>query len=123
MPVCEILIQSCFPHVDPENDWDIPHAHSSVLFNAFLDPHLVEPQANVNTSDLKAVSAQLAFRNARRKELVSRANIPNFGTLDEFAANGRKVALLKIAYGKHDIPKNEGLQEVIGRMFHLLKGN
>jgi hypothetical protein len=108
--------------VDPVNNWDIPHSHSSALFDAFLDPLLLESPTNtessiiVNTSDLDAVLAQLTLRNARRQELVSRVNIPNFGTLDEFTASGRKVALLKIAYEKHDIPKVEGLQDAIGRM-------
>ncbi|KAF8221426.1 alpha/beta-hydrolase [Tricholoma matsutake] len=105
-----------------ENDWDIPHSHSSTLFDAFLDPLLLEsPTAAglMNISDLDAISVQLALQNARRAELVSRVSIHNFGTLDEFAADGRKVALLKTISGKHDIPKDEGVQDTIGRMFDL----
>jgi abhydrolase domain-containing protein 12 len=73
----------------------------------------------VNISDLDTGSPQPTPQNAQREELVSRVSIHNFGTLDEFSAYGRKVALLKTVSGKHDIPKDEGVQDTIGRMFDL----
>jgi abhydrolase domain-containing protein 12 len=107
--------------VDSDNDWDIPHSHSSALFDAFLDPLLSEsPISSVlmNVSDRDVNSAKQT-PDSRRKELVSHASIHNFGTLDQFIAGGRKVALLKTISGKHDIPKDEGVQDAIGRMFNL----
>jgi len=106
-----------------ENDWDIPHSHSSALFDAFLETILLELRANGESSILMDISdldtEPLSFPSERREELVSRVNIHNFGTLDEFAASGRRVALLKTVSGKHDIPKEEGVQDTIRRMFDL----
>lgn len=114
------------PNVDPENDWDIPHFHSSALFDAFIETVLLESPGNgessilMNLSDLDTVSPQPGpLPSERREELVSRVNIHNFGTLDEFAASGRKVALLKTVSGNHDIAKEEGVQDAIKRMFDL----
>ena len=120
------LFDGAAPNVDPENDWDIPHSHSSALFDAFLETILLEAQANsessvlINSSDLDTESLQpLPLPSEQRDELVSRVNIHNFGTLDEFAASGRRVALLMTVCGKHDIPKEEGVQDTIRRMFEL----
>ena len=108
-----------------ENDWDIPHSHSSALFDAFLHPLLLESPAKAegsilrNLSDMDLVSTQQTLMNERRKEFVSCTHIDRFGALEEFSASGRKVALLKIVSGKHDIPKIEGVQDTIRRMFGL----
>jgi abhydrolase domain-containing protein 12 len=114
--VPEIKASILIAHAD--DDWNIPHSHSSALFDAFLDPLLSEPSVLTNVSDRDVNSAQQT-PDARRKELVSHARIHNFGTLDEFIAGDRKVALLKTISGKHDIPKDEGVQDAIGRMFKL----
>ena len=105
-----------------ENDRDIQHTHSSALFDAFIDPYLEFPTIPgllTNSSDQVDLVAQQPLRSDLRKDLVSRVDIHKFGTLDEFMVGGRKVALLKTLNGGHDIPKNEGVQDVIGRMFNL----
>lgn len=107
----------------PENDWDIQHSHSSILFNAFLEPHLPglpefpRNPASPNSSD--ELASLLASRHAKRAELVSNTDVHNFGTWDEFTAGGRTIALLKTQKGSHDIGRIEGVQDYMGRMFQL----
>ncbi|KAF6742569.1 Alpha/Beta hydrolase protein [Ephemerocybe angulata] len=81
-----------------EDDWDIPHTHSSALFNAFLDPS--EPFAAPNTS-------------------VSTTHISGYGSFSQARVANRNVALLKTERGGHDLGKVEGVQDTIGRLFGL----
>jgi len=112
--------------VNAENDWDIPYSHSCALFNAFLDlqvlselPTISKDAMCMNMSSWDVVPGQQTLQSARCKGLVSHLSIDNFGTLDEFVADHRRVALLRTARGGHDLPKVEGVQDAIGRMFDL----
>lgn len=108
-----------------ENDWDIPDSHSDVLFEAFLDIHLppVSPpdHATVMTTDQwNTFTTQQAARQNKRNELVTTTVMANFGRVDAFEADGRKLVLVKTLFGGHDyLGVQEGIQDVIGRTFGL----
>ena len=108
------------------NDWDIRDSHSSVIFNAFLDPYLPGTHPDIHrpllmsAADWHSITAQQAIRAEERKNLVSHVDVRNFGTIDSFTAGDRKIVLLKTTDGAHDIGRIEGVQDVIGRTFGLL---
>ncbi|CAA7261456.1 unnamed protein product [Cyclocybe aegerita] len=109
-----------------ENDWDIPHSHSDVLFEAFLDPLLppvdlaLEPFSMSESLWLK-ITEQQAARKAKRGEIVSTQTLPKFGTLQSFSDKGRKVVLVKTLAGAHDyLGVQEGLVDIIGKTFGIL---
>lgn len=107
------------------DDWDIPHTHSDVLFNAFLKPHLptipllpMTLPIPAETWDQYETQRQAHF--ARREELVAHTDLRNFGTLDEFQKEGRKILLVKSQAGNHDLVGiQEGLQDIIRKAFRL----
>lgn len=127
---------------DIENDWDIPHTHSSLLFDAFL----ALPEDPIVSGQHALHSHQLVDDGKRYGRDVSVNHIRGFGTLQEAiipvdtettnsttgtVANAgvrsrkdgersRKIAMLKTIHGSHDIGKPEGVQDVIGHMFGLL---
>ncbi|RDB16452.1 Monoacylglycerol lipase ABHD12 [Hypsizygus marmoreus] len=120
---CSVLIAHA------EDDWDIQHAHSSVIFNAFLDrylsplpdsPHITPLHLLTHAHDWDTITARQAARADQRAALVTRTDVHNFGTLHEFDNGKRRIALLKTMRGNHDIGRVEGVQDVIGRMFGLL---
>jgi abhydrolase domain-containing protein 12 len=46
--------------------------------------------------------------------------LANFGRIDEFSEDGRKVVLVKTLAGGHDyLGLQEGLQDIIGRTFAI----
>ncbi|KAG6864724.1 hypothetical protein C0991_007642 [Blastosporella zonata] len=130
------------------DDTDISHTHADVLFNALLDPYLpssvdasVHPAvllpadtANLTRlhhihADWDALTTSQAARAVHREKIVKRIEVPHFGVLHEFEAPtmgaeesvlGRRITLLKMNYGEHDIPRVEGVQDAIGRMFGLI---
>ncbi|KAH9480563.1 hypothetical protein JR316_0007163 [Psilocybe cubensis] len=108
-----------------ENDWDIPHTHSDILFQAFLEPHL--PAVDMPTDPLTIsqevwdiISKQSEARRFKRNQILSSKTIPNFGTIDQFVDGPRKVALVKTLAGGHDyLGVQEGLIDIIARNFEL----
>jgi abhydrolase domain-containing protein 12 len=108
-----------------EDDWDIPHSHSDVLFEAFLDPllpNMVIPQEplSLTNDEWNDFTRRQKERSLKRKEIVETTVIPNFGTVSE-TRDGRSVTLVKTLVGAHDyIGEQEGLQDIIGRKFGLL---
>lgn len=112
-----------------ENDWDIPDSHSDVLFQAFLERHLppLDIPSNVlmmSTKDWEIVQSQQKARQTKRNEILKSTTLANFGRVDEFSENGRTVVLVKTLAGAHDyIGLQEGLQDIIGRIFAIGKGN
>lgn len=107
-----------------ENDWDIQHSHSSVIFNAFLDPYLPEspsmPKNPLLISNWDVITAQQAARADQRRKLVTHTDVHNFGIFDHFISQDREIVLLKTVKGGHDIGRIEGVQDAIGRMFGLV---
>ncbi|KAF5354199.1 hypothetical protein D9756_007001 [Leucocoprinus leucothites] len=107
-----------------ENDWDIPHTHTSTLFDAFLDPYLpLAPSLSENrfsSHSWDQYGVQQDLRAERRSTIVKTTSIAGFGTWEEFIdqkTGGRRVAMLKTAAGNHDIGRLEGVQDAIGEMF------
>ncbi|KAF9454841.1 alpha/beta-hydrolase [Macrolepiota fuliginosa MF-IS2] len=108
-----------------ENDWDIPHTHSDVLFNAFLDGVLPELDLPANTIRVKpeeyhAMTSSIAKRQATREKLVTRTDMAGFGYTESFwdGTKERNVTLVKTLYGGHDyLGVQEGVQDAIGHMF------
>ncbi|KAJ3572336.1 hypothetical protein NP233_g3153 [Leucocoprinus birnbaumii] len=107
-----------------KNDWDIPHSHSTALFDALLGPYL--PAAPTISEDPLSVhgwlhrKARKDLRAERRSTLVQTTFIRRFGTLEEFVdqkKGGRRVSMLKTNAGGHDIGRLEGVQDAIGKMF------
>jgi len=105
------------------NDWDIPYSHSEVLFNAFLEPHLpsiplLPITLPISTDTWSQFEAKRQAHFARRKEIVTRTDMGNFGTVDRFEQEGRKIILVKTQAGNHDyLGVQEGLQDIIGKSF------
>jgi len=108
-----------------KNDWDIPDTHSDVLFQAFLErqlPPLDMPKdfMAVSKQDWEKVQTQQKARQEKRNEILKSTTLVNFGRVDEFFDNGRKVILVKTLAGSHDyLGLQEGLQDIIGRTFSL----
>jgi abhydrolase domain-containing protein 12 len=78
-----------------EDDWDIPHSHSTSLFEAFIGP-------------LSNTTSQL-----------STTRITGYGTFSQANVGNRKVSMLKTERGGHDLGRVEGVQDTIGRLFGL----
>ena len=108
-----------------KNDWDIPDTHSDVLFQAFLErqlPPLDMPKdfMAVSKQDWEKVQTQQRARQEKRNQILKSTTLVNFGRVDEFFDNGRKVILVKTLAGSHDyLGLQEGLQDIIGRTFSL----
>lgn len=119
---CSVLI------VHAEDDWDIQPSHSSVIFNALLEPYLPASHIDsdvhhpflMSSSDWYTITHQQALRAEERNAILSRVDIPKFGTLETFIADERKIAFLKLNNGGHDIGRIEGVQDVLGRFFDFL---
>jgi len=109
-----------------ENDWDVPYAHSEVLFGAFLEPYLPEmsvPQngGTLSAEDWEQFKIQSEARSVRRNDIVQRKELRNFGTVEEFEAGGRKVVFVKTLAGGHDyLGVQEGVQDMIRTSFGLV---
>jgi abhydrolase domain-containing protein 12 len=57
---------------------------------------------------------------SKRKEVVTRIDMRNFGTVDEFEQEHRKIILVKAQAGNHDyIGVQEGVQDIIRKSFGL----
>ncbi|KAJ7126429.1 hypothetical protein C8R43DRAFT_897852, partial [Mycena crocata] len=108
-----------------ENDWDIPYSHSKALFDAFLAPLLpsapaLPPNAvSLGEAQWAAFVAQRTERLGARDRLVTSVEMRHFGTVHEFTEEaGRKVVFVQTLAGGHDyLGVQEGVQDVMGRMF------
>ncbi|KAG6887790.1 hypothetical protein C0995_012694 [Termitomyces sp. Mi166 len=125
------------------DDFDIPHMHADILFNAFIEPYLpssidapthstvlLPPDTNSTRLhvDWDTLTAAQAARAIHRERIIERTEVPHFGVLQEFEVSkvatngdavGRRIVLLKTQYGGHDVGRVEGVQDVVGRMFKL----
>ncbi|KAM6501262.1 Alpha/Beta hydrolase fold [Amanita muscaria] len=109
-----------------EDDWDIPHAHSDVLFEAFIDPLLptVPLPLSMTPEEWQEITRKQIERSQKRKEIVETSVIPHFGTVSRARVGGRSVTLVKTLFGAHDhIGEQEGVQDLIGRKFGLRAAN
>ena len=118
--------------VHAENDWDIPHAHSQTLFDAFLEKHMPPlPLAEaedatigpLNANELSERVAQVSQeRLALRHELVAARDVPRLGRVEVFAkdrAHG-PVAFFRTRWGGHaTLGLVEGVQDYMAEMFGL----
>ncbi|KAF7297732.1 AB hydrolase-1 domain-containing protein [Mycena kentingensis (nom. inval.)] len=113
-----------------EDDWDIPYTHSIALFDTFLDPFLPaapslpENAAALSHDEWSVFNTQLSLRRDARAGLLRTTEINNFGTVQEFAdeKHGRMVVYVQTHAGGHGLlGVQEGLQDVIGKMFSLRK--
>jgi len=111
-----------------DNDWDIPSSHGSILFDAFLSPYLppypITPENLFSHADWDNYTLHETIRASKRSGIVSTTRVEGYGVYEEtnshfFRMEGlkRKVALLRIEGGGHDIGKLEGVQDTVGRMF------
>ncbi|KIL66151.1 hypothetical protein M378DRAFT_124739 [Amanita muscaria Koide BX008] len=104
-----------------ESDRVIPHNHSDVLFEAFLEPALPTVDIPNDASSLtpEHLADKQEERSRMRKEIVETSVVPNLGTISE-ARVGRPLTLVKTRVGGHDhVGEQDGLQDVIGRKFGL----
>ncbi|TFK67195.1 alpha/beta-hydrolase [Pluteus cervinus] len=101
-----------------EDDYDIFATHSEILFEAFLNPHLV---ATVNGAHTNSAWYETEYEadKLRRQAFFNQTHIPYFGNLTHFQYGGRRVAMLKTIMGSHDLGQLEGVQDTIGREFGL----
>jgi len=117
-----------------DNDWDIPSSHSSLLFDAFLAPYLplspTTPENPLSQTDWDNYTLHENIRASKRSDIVSTMLIEGYGVYEEtnndfvrMEGLERKVALLRIESGGHDIGRVEGVQDAIGRMFGFYYGD
>lgn len=102
-----------------ENDWDIPHQHSDMLFDTLLEPYL-PPLQNTTVwpdEDWTEYERQTMLREKVRKTLVTRTHVQKFGVVHEFEASGRKLVLMKTITGWHEPGTIEGVQDAIRHVF------
>ncbi|KAG6844517.1 hypothetical protein H0H87_006278 [Tephrocybe sp. NHM501043] len=107
-----------------EDDWDIPHTHSVVLFDAFLKPYLppldLPEGLSVTQESWEKFWAQREAWTAKRTELLTITKLPNFGIVEQFEADGRKVVFVKTLAGGHDyLGVQEGVQDFIRTSFNV----
>ena len=70
--------------------------------------------------DWEIVEGQQKARQNKRNKNLKRTTLANFGRIDEFSKDGRKVVLVKTLAGAHNyIGVQEGLQDIIGRTFTI----
>lgn len=106
-----------------EDDWDIPHSHSDVLFQAFLEPLLPPVDAPLEpwkmTEELwKQFAVQQKERRDVRERVMTSTTIARFGRVDRLVGAKRDVVLVKTLAGGHDyLGIQEGLVDVIGHTF------
>ncbi|KAF8154455.1 Alpha/Beta hydrolase protein [Crassisporium funariophilum] len=105
-----------------DDDFDIPSSHSSILFDAFLEPHLPAypsiPENPLSHTDWDNYTLHDTLRASKRAELVSTTRIEGYGVYEKMQRrDGGTVALLRTERGGHDIGRVEGVQDAIGRMF------
>jgi len=108
-----------------ENDWDIPHTHSDVLFDAFLEPHLpsvITPENpfTLTQADWGVITEQRQSRKTKREAIVKSTTVDHFGRVDKFLDGDRKIMLVKTLVGGHDyLGVQEGLVDIIGKTFGI----
>lgn len=112
--------------VHAEDDFDISHTHSDVLFDALIEPFLpsIDPPPRTPGSwtqeQWNMFQTQMATKQEAREQLLIRTDMPHFGVMDMFAASNATVVLLKTLTGAHnDVGALEGTQEVIRTLFSL----
>ena len=108
------------------NDREIPDSHSDALFQAFLDMPLLVPLGvptsvlTMSKPDWEILGSQHEARQKKRNENLESTTLVNFGRVDQFSDNGRKVVLVKTLSGGHDyLGVQEGLQDIIRRTFAI----
>jgi abhydrolase domain-containing protein 12 len=127
--ICQNITDTSVLIAHAENDWDIPDSHSDVLFQAFLERQLppLDIPSNVlamSKQDWEIVEGQQKARQNKRNEILKSTSWVNFGRIDEFSENGRKIVLVKTLAGAHiHIGVQEGLQDIIGRTFAIGQGS
>ena len=108
-----------------EDDGDIPHTNSDILFQAFLDLILPPVEAPKNRlmnpeSQWNGFTEQHVRGMAAVDKVVRTTMIPKFGRVDEVDDGKRKVVLVKILAGGHYLGGQEGLVDIIGKNFGLI---
>ena len=74
----------------------------------------------MSKEDWEIVEGQQKARQNKRNEILKSTTLANFGRIDEFSEDGRKVVLVKTLAGGHNyIGVQEGLQDIIGRTFAI----
>jgi len=106
-----------------EDDWDIPHSHSDVLFQAFLEPLLPPVDAplepwKMTKEHWEQFAVQQRERRAVHEKVVTSTAIARFGRVDRLMGEKRDVVLVKTLAGGHDyLGIQEGLVDIIGQTF------
>jgi abhydrolase domain-containing protein 12 len=109
-----------------EDDWDIPHVHTDVLFDSILSPHLPPLPPPMRFSILNPPGekeygesqAAAALRLEKRSEVVRAREVEGFGNVEE-TMDGR-VRVVKSKWGGHDpFGNQEGVQDAIREHFGL----
>ncbi|KAG5654775.1 hypothetical protein H0H81_003783 [Sphagnurus paluster] len=115
---CSVLIAHA------EDDWDIPHTHSQVLFDAFLGlPSLDLPEL-FSQEAWDKFSIQREAYASKRSQIVTTWELSNFGTVEEFIDEGRKVVFVRSLVGGHDyLGLQEGVQDFFKRSFSIGPNN
>ena len=111
-----------------EDDWDIPHAHSQTLFDAFLEsrlpalPEVTAALAGAPEEVAERIATLAQQRAALRSELVAVRDMARFGRAEVFARDAAhgEVAFIRTRWGGHDrVGLVEGVQDYMAEMFHL----
>ncbi|KAL4070020.1 Alpha/Beta hydrolase protein [Scleroderma yunnanense] len=102
-----------------ENDGDIPHQHSDILFDSLLEPYLPPLHNTTMWKDWTEYEGQ-TMREKVRETLVTRTHVQKFGIVHEFETSGRKLVLMKTLTGWHEPGTIEGVQDAIRHVFSFV---
>jgi abhydrolase domain-containing protein 12 len=120
----DIKVKMLIAHA--EDDWDIPHVHTDVLFDSILSPYLpplpppmrfsiLNPPGEKEYGDSQAAAA---LRLEKRSEMVRAREVEGFGNVEE-TMDGQ-VRVVKSKWGGHDpFGNQEGVQDTIREHFGL----
>ena len=90
----------------------------------YVSLHPITPENPLSQTDWDSYTLHHKIRASKRSDIVSTTLIEGYGVYEETDSDfvrleglDRKVALLRIENGGHDIGRVEGVQDTIGRLF------
>jgi len=109
------------------DDPEIAHTHSKTLMDHLMSPYLPQltylpaaPGSPVSPSEFEAYKESLRKRKEARALLVQKAEVPNFGVVEEFETRNGKVVYVESMWGGHNVVGlQEGVQDEIAKLFRL----
>ncbi|THH26904.1 hypothetical protein EUX98_g7281 [Antrodiella citrinella] len=109
------------------DDPEITHMHSRTLMDHLMIPYLpqvtqlpIGPGAPLTPAEFDTYKESLRKRKEARALLVQKAEVPNFGIVEEFETKNGKVVYVETMWGGHNVVGlQEGVQDEMAKLFRL----